>query len=73
VVKDDHHQPLTAQEASAGFTVLCAVDSCRRMMGIRVDRPSNVGCAVLNKPQTKIRNDRAHVPAGTFLMHPKDG
>jgi hypothetical protein len=33
-----------------GFTVLSAVDSCRRMMGIRADRSSNGGCAVFNKP-----------------------
>ena len=65
--------PSSLKRRLPGFTVLTAVDSCRRMMGIRADRSSHARCAVLTKPQTKIRNDRAHAPAGTFVMHPKDG
>jgi hypothetical protein len=58
---------ILAQETSAGFMVLFAVGSCRRMMGIRAGRPSNVRCAISKEPQTKFRNGLAHAPAGTFL------
>jgi len=75
--------PSSRNRHPPGFTVLAAAGSCRRMIGIRADRSSNGGCAVFNKPQTKIQNDRpsaiayrdcsAPVPAGTFLMHPMGG
>jgi hypothetical protein len=50
--------PSSRKRHPPGFTVLAAVDSCRRLMGIRADRSSNGGCAVFNKPRTKIQNDR---------------
>jgi hypothetical protein len=57
--------PFTLEIRVPGSTVLSAVSISRRMMGIRVDRPSNVDIAVCEQPQPKTRNDHAHVPAGT--------
>jgi hypothetical protein len=55
-----------------GFTVLSAVGSYRRMMGIRANQPSNVELAVCKQPQPIHSEWSRPRPGRDVSMHPKN-